>query len=71
VQLSLKQLAFRVSQITGLVLLIIGLSGVVLAVPVQSIALLVVSTIVAGAGQGIAFMGSMALINQVAPTASW
>jgi len=67
VQLSLKRLSFRISQITGLVLLIIGLAGVVLAVPVQSITLLVVSTVVAGAGQGLAFMGSLALIGHVAP----
>lgn len=37
VQLSLKRLAVRTSQITGLILLIIGLSGVVIAVPAQSI----------------------------------
>ena len=67
VQLSLKSLAIRVSHIAGLILLIVGLAGVVLAVPAQSIILLIVSTIVTGAGQGLAFMGSMALIGQVAP----
>lgn len=67
VQLSLKSLGIRVSHIAGLILLIVGLAGVVLAVPAQSIILLIVSTIVTGAGQGLAFMGSMALIGQVAP----
>lgn len=67
VQLSLKGLAVRVSQVTGLILLVIGLAGVVAAVPAQSILLLVISTIITGAGQGLAFMGSMALISQVAP----
>lgn len=66
-QLIFKRLFFRTSMISGLVLLVAGLAGVLFAVPLQSIILLIISTIITGFGQGLAFMGSMALVNEIAP----
>ena len=62
-----RGLPFRRMMTLGLVMLPVGLAGIVLAVPLYSAALLVAATLVAGAGQGLAFMGSMALVNKVAP----
>jgi MFS family permease len=66
-QILLRDLRFRTTMILGLILLPIGLLGFVLAVPLRSIALLVPATIVTGGGQGLAFMGGMALMNEIAP----
>ena len=66
-QILLRGLRFRTTMISGLLLLPIGLLGFVLAVPLSSIALLAPATLVAGAGQGLAFMGSLALVNEIAP----
>ncbi|OZU88656.1 hypothetical protein CIL03_10220 [Virgibacillus indicus] len=66
-QLTFKNLSFRISMMSGLILLIVGLIGFVLAVPSQSITLLIISTIITGLGQGLAFMGSMQLVNEIAP----
>jgi MFS family permease len=66
-QTLLRSLPFRTTMTLGLVLLPIGLGGFVLAVPLHSAALLVAATLVAGAGQGLGFMGSMALVNEIAP----
>src|SRR4029078_7851831 len=51
----------------GLVLLSIGLAGVVLSSPLQSLSALLVGTLIVGAGHGLAFMGSLALVNRIAP----
>ncbi|WP_244504411.1 MFS transporter [Salibacterium halotolerans] len=66
-QFTLKNLAFQTSMISGLSLLIIGLAGVLFAVPIQSVLLLMISAIITGLGQGLSFMGSMALVNEVVP----
>ena len=66
-QTLLRSLPFRTTMTSGLVLLPIGLGGFVLAVPLHSVALLVAATLVTGAGQGLGFMGSMALVNEIAP----
>lgn len=66
-QICLRKLSFQVSIISGLLLLMIGLAGIVAAVPVQSIALLLAGTIITGLGWGLSFMGSMALVNEIAP----
>lgn len=66
-QFTLKNLAFQTSMIFGLSLLIIGLAGVLFAVPIQSVLLLMISAIITGFGQGLSFMGSMALVNEVVP----
>lgn len=54
--------------IAGLVLLIIGLASIVLAVPLHAPALLLIGALIEGAGYGLAWMGSLALVNRVAPT---
>lgn len=66
-QLIFKNLSPKTSMISGLILLIVGLAGVLFAVPAQSVTLLIISTLITGLGQGLAFMGSMALINEIAP----
>lgn len=53
--------------VSGLICLIFGLSGIVIAVPIQSLILLLMSTVIIGLGWGLAFMGSMALVNEIAP----
>lgn len=66
-QLFLNRLSFSQSMVSGLISLILGLSGIVIAVPLQSILLLLISTIIIGLGWGLAYMGSMALVNEIAP----
>ncbi len=63
----LKRVPPRLGMVVGLALLVVGLEGVVLAVPMQSLELIALGTLVTGVGQGLAFGGSMALINQIAP----
>lgn len=66
-QLFLNRLSFSQSMISGLLSLILGLSGIVIAVPIQSILLLLLSTVIIGLGWGLAYMGSVALVNEIAP----
>ncbi len=66
-QSALRRVPPRLGMISGLALLVVGLGGVVLAVPTQSLELIALGTLVTGVGQGLAFGGSMALINQMAP----
>ncbi len=63
----LRRVPPRLGMVVGLALLVVGLEGVVLAVPMQSLELIALGTLVTGVGQGLAFGGSMALINQIAP----
>lgn len=64
----LRRVPPRLGMVSGLALLVVGLGGVVLAVPMQSLELIALGTLVTGVGQGLAFGGSMALINQIAPS---
>ena len=66
-QTLLRGLRFRTTMMSGLVLLPIGLLGFVLAVPLRSPLLLAAATLITGAGQGLAFMGGLALVNEIAP----
>ncbi|MEN1970066.1 MFS transporter [Lentibacillus sp. N15] len=66
-QLTFKKLSSRSSMVSGLILLIVGLAGTLLAVPAMSVALLSLSTVITGLGQGLAFMGSMVLVNEIVP----
>lgn len=66
-QIALKQLSVRRSMRLGTVLLVVGLGSLVGAVPVQSLVLVLFSSIVTGLGHGLAFMGAFALINDIAP----
>jgi MFS family permease len=67
VQLVLRRAPLRPAMAAGSVLLIVGLGGIVLTVPTGSTDLLLLSTLLAGCGQGLAYMGSTALVTEVAP----
>ncbi|MEU8630216.1 MFS transporter [Streptomyces sp. NPDC048669] len=54
-------------QITGLLLLATGLILLAVAGGIASLPLLLVSTVVGGAGQGLTFLGGITEINRVAP----
>lgn len=66
-QLVFRQLDYTRSMRTGLVLLIGGLIGIIIAVPLQMMSLLVIGTVLAGTGQGLSFKGSMELVNIISP----
>jgi MFS family permease len=57
----------RRDQAVGCILLALGLGGVVAAAPSKSIALLVVGSVVAGVGHGIAFLTAQQELNELAP----
>jgi sugar phosphate permease len=54
----------------GLVLLIVGLAGLVVAGLLSSVPLLLVTVALAGAGQGLGFMGALRRVNEIAPPAT-
>jgi hypothetical protein len=56
------------AQPIGLVLLIAGLAALVLAFPLHALALVLGAAVLAGAGLGLAYFGSQAEINRLAPT---
>jgi MFS family permease len=62
-------LAPRRAQAAGLVLLVTGLLGLILAGAAGSAALLFATIAVTGAGQGLGFAGSISRINELAPAA--
>jgi len=66
-QTVLRRLAPRIGMALGLGALVPGLGGVVLAVPLHSAPLLFAATLVVGLGQGLAYMGSLTLLNGIAP----
>jgi len=51
----------------GLSLLPLGLVAILLAAPFSSLAMLLAGTLLLGAGHGLGFLGSLALINRIAP----
>lgn len=55
---------------TGLVLLILGLAGLVVAGLIASIPLLLVTLAVTGVGQGLGFLGALRRVNEIAPAAT-
>lgn len=55
------------AQATGLTLLAIGLLGLVLASPAESPALLIVGTVLAGLGHGLAFLAAQDNLTRIAP----
>ncbi|WP_242144146.1 MULTISPECIES: MFS transporter [unclassified Bacillus cereus group] len=66
-QIFLKKFPIHTSMISGLLFLIGGLIGIVVAVPLHSLTLLLIGTITTGLGQGLSFMGAMMLVNKIAP----
>ena len=67
-QVLLRRLPQERAMIFGVILLVVGLMGIVLAVPLHAPALLLVGTLIEGMGHGLAWMGSLALVNRIAPT---
>src|SRR5215469_6538209 len=61
-----KQPARR-SAVLGLLLLLFGLIAIIFTVPTQSVPLLLLCTVFGGIGQGLAFLGSPALVNALVP----
>lgn len=67
VQPPLRRLSALRTQTLGLVLLAVGLFGIVAAAQTASLAVVLAATVVTGCGQGLAFGGSLAAVNAVAP----
>jgi len=57
----------RTLELVGLPLLATGLSLLALAGRLSSLILLIVATVIAGIGQGLAFLGGLTAVNQAAP----
>lgn len=70
VQVLLKEISPSQAMISGMGTLIAGMATIVAAVPLQSVWLLLAGAILNGAGLGLAFMGGMGLVGQVAPAES-
>lgn len=58
------------AQSTGLLLLMLGLAGLIAAGELASIGLLLATLAVTGVGQGLAFMGALRRVNEIAPAGS-
>jgi MFS family permease len=67
VQIGLSKLTNRTARIAGIVTLIIALVFIELGLSLPNLAIFLAGTVIAGLGTGLAFMGSIAAINQVAP----
>jgi MFS family permease len=67
VQLGLGQLRDRRALLLGLPLMLAALAGLVLSVAFASLDLLIVSAAALGVGVGLVYMGSVTLIDRVAP----
>jgi MFS family permease len=59
--------SWRRDQALGCVLVAVGLGGVIVAAPTGSFAVLLVGALVAGAGQGLAFLTAQEELNELAP----
>jgi MFS family permease len=57
----------RGDQAAGLALLVVGLVSLVVAAPLDSLALMVVAALAAGAGHGLAFLNAQQELNELAP----
>ncbi len=69
-QLLTRTLAPARSMPAGLLIIFLGVVGLLIAVPQHSLTLLLASTVVAGMGQGLAFLGSMTAVTQAAPASA-
>ena len=67
-QLTLRGIDPRWSMPVGVGLMAIGLVGFTIGIPENLFSLVVVSTALAGLGQGLAFVGSVATVNHIAPS---
>lgn len=69
-QIALRSFPPRKAIVSGMAALILGLSAIVLAVPLHSIWSLLAGAIMTGAGLGLAFMGGLGLVGRMAPSES-
>ncbi len=67
VQLLLHNLPARRAAVLGLALEVIGLLGTLVTAAMGSLPLLLVAAVIGGAGSGLAYLGSLSLINQLIP----
>jgi MFS family permease len=67
VQLLLHNLSARRAAVIGLVLEMIGLLGTLYTTAIGSLPWLLVAAVVGGGGSGLAYLGSLSLINQLVP----
>ncbi len=67
VQLGLGQVRDRRALLIGLPVLVLGIGAFVLSLPLSSVPLLVAGAAVVGTGVGFAYMGSVTLIDRIAP----
>lgn len=66
-QLGLRRWPARRSMTVGVIAVAVGMALVYLGLSGPSVALFLGGTVLVGAGSGIGFMGSLALVNEVAP----
>ncbi len=66
-QLALHTVTSQAARLTGLVLLLLALALIELGLVVPTLPLFLAGTVAGGVGTGLAFMGSLAALNQVAP----
>ena len=59
--------SWRRDQALGCILVAVGLGGLIVAAPTRSFAALLVGALVAGAGQGLAFLTAQEELNELAP----
>ena len=66
-EILLRKQPARRSAVLGLLLLLFGLIAILFTVPTQSIPLLLMGAVFGGIGQGLAFLGSLALADALIP----
>jgi predicted MFS family arabinose efflux permease len=67
-QVLLRRTPSQTAITSGLLMLAVGLGGIVLAVPLGSLWLLLLATLLSGIGHGLAFLGSQNAVGGVAPS---
>lgn len=67
VQLLLHNLPARRAAVLGLTLEVIGLLGTLVTAAMGSLPLLLVAAVIGGGGSGLAYLGSLSLVNQLIP----
>jgi MFS family permease len=65
--MALRPGSLRRDQALGCLLVAVGLAGMILAAPIRSFVVLLLGALVAGAGQGLAFLTAQEELNELAP----
>jgi MFS family permease len=66
-QVGMSRLTSRTARVAGIVTLLVALTFIEFGLSLPSLILFLAGTVIGGLGIGLAFMGSLAAINQVAP----